>query len=152
MINRSRRFFRSSRVFAPSRILAFSLLSLSLVLRFLLSLFNARYDVNARRYIKFTFLRFTFVPIVISLLFFSLLFSSFFSFFLSFFFSLSLSFSSLRDQQSRTRGHSSTRLGTKRTKRKVNVVRRRRLLDSKLTSPVIKPLHSQTSIKEIWRF
>lgn len=93
MINRSRRFFRSSRVFAPSRILAFSLLSLSLALalRFLLSLFNARYDVNARRYIKFTFLRFTFVPIVISLLFFSLLFSSFFSFFLSFFFSLSLS-------------------------------------------------------------
>lgn len=150
MINRSKRFFRSSRVFAPSRILAFSLLSLSLALWFLLSLFYARYDVNARRYIKFTFLRFTFVPIVISLrvlLFFSLLFFLFFSFF-----PLFSPFSSLRDQQSRTRGHSSTRLGTKRTKRKVNVVRRRRLLDSKLTSPVIKPLHSQTSIKEIWRF
>lgn len=86
MINRSKRFFRSSRVFAPSRILAFSLLSLSLSLAlwFLLSLFYARYDVNARRYIKFTFLRFTFVPIVISLrvlLFFSLLFFLFFSFF-----------------------------------------------------------------------
>lgn len=84
MINRSKRFFRSSRVFAPSRILAFSLLSLSLALWFLLSLFYARYDVNARRYIKFTFLRFTFVPIVISLrvlLFFSLLFFLFFSFF-----------------------------------------------------------------------
>lgn len=84
MINRSKKFFRSSRVFAPSRILAFSLLSLSLALWFLLSLFYARYDVNARRYIKFTFLRFTFVPIVISLrvlLFFSLLFFLFFSFF-----------------------------------------------------------------------
>lgn len=153
MINRSRRFFRSSRVFAPSRILAFSLLSLSRS-RSSVSFISVQRPIWRKRE---AIHKIHFPPIYVrsnshkSFIFLAPFFLFFF-FFSLFFFSLSLSFSSLRDQQSRTRGHSSTRLGTKRTKRKVNVVRRRRLLDSKLTSPVIKPLHSQTSIKEIWRF